>query len=64
LYQNFKFIIKIKIKKIKKKSLYKIASPKRLTKEECKKKGFRYRKSYSYERMTKDRLKNITVKAN
>lgn len=41
-----------------------MASPKKLTKKECKEKGFRYRKEYSYERQTKNGLKTIKVKAN
>lgn len=41
-----------------------MASPKKLTKKECKERGFRYRKEYSYERQTKDGLKTIKVKAN
>lgn len=41
-----------------------MASPKKLTKKECKEKGFRYRREYSYERQTKDGLKTIKVKAN
>lgn len=41
-----------------------MASPQKLTKKECKEKGFRYRKEYSYERQTKDGLKTIKVKAN
>jgi len=39
-------------------------SPKNLTKKECEKKGFIYRKGYSYERKTKDGLRTIKVKPN